>query len=111
MLRPELDIPVTAETLPLFRCCQLGGFAHAACHWGIPLQSAVESYVWEWLENQVLIINKIDLAPYVGASLAVMEQDTLCMRGDKPFVFSNMKTGQGVDEIVRFIEREGMLEE
>ncbi|MEJ2404448.1 MAG: urease accessory protein UreG [Candidatus Thiodiazotropha sp.] len=59
--------------------------------------------------SDLLVINKIDLAPYVGASLEVMEADTRRMRPDKPFVFSNMKTGQGVDEIVRFIEHEGML--
>jgi urease accessory protein len=59
--------------------------------------------------SDLLIINKIDLAPYVGASLEVMEQDTLRMRGEKPFVFSNMKTGQGLDDIVAFIEHQGML--
>ncbi len=59
--------------------------------------------------SDLLVINKIDLAPYVGASLEVMEADTRRMRPDRPFVFSNMKTGQGVDEIVRFIEHEGML--
>ena len=59
--------------------------------------------------SDLLIINKIDLAPYVGASLEVMERDTLKMRGDKPFVFSNMKSGQGLDSIVAFIEHQGML--
>jgi urease accessory protein len=55
------------------------------------------------------VINKIDLAPHVGASLEVMERDARRMRGDRPFVFSNLKTGQGLDEIVAFIERRGML--
>jgi urease accessory protein len=59
--------------------------------------------------SDLLVINKIDLAPYVGASLEVMATDTRRMRPDKPFVFSNMKTGQGLEEIVRFIEHEGML--
>ena len=59
--------------------------------------------------SDLLVINKIDLAPYVGASLAVMEADTNRMRGDRPWVFANMKRGIGVDEIVAFIEREGML--
>ena len=45
----------------------------------------------------------------VGASLEVMERDSRKMRGDKPFVFSNLKAGQGLDEIIRFIEVEGML--
>ncbi len=61
--------------------------------------------------SDLLVINKIDLAPYVGASLEVMEQDTLRMRQDKPFVFSNMKTGQGLNEIIEFIEHQGMLAE
>ena len=59
--------------------------------------------------SDLLVINKIDLAPYVGASLEVMERDTLHMRKHKPFVFSNMKTGVGVQEIIDFIEHEGML--
>ena len=59
--------------------------------------------------SDLLIINKIDLAPYVGASLEVMKEDTLRMRKESPFVFSNMKTGEGLEEIVRFIEHQGML--
>lgn len=59
--------------------------------------------------SDLLIINKIDLAPYVGASLQVMEEDTLKMRKQKPFVFTNMKTGQGLDEIIGFIKHAGML--
>jgi urease accessory protein len=50
--------------------------------------------------SDLLVINKIDLAPYVGASLTVMEQDTRRMRGDRPYIFSNCKTGEGVPEIV-----------
>jgi urease accessory protein len=61
-------------------------------------------------KSDLLVINKIDLAPMVGASLEVMENDTKRMRGARPFVFSNMKTGQGLDTIVRFIEVEGLLE-
>src|SRR6266851_3446587 len=52
---------------------------------------------------------KIDLAPHVGASLDVMERDSKRMRGARPFVFSNLRTGQGVDAIVRFIEEKGGL--
>ena len=59
--------------------------------------------------SDLLVINKIDLAPYVGASLEVMEQDTLRMRKERPFVFSNMKTGEGLEQIAEFIEYEGML--
>lgn len=59
--------------------------------------------------SDLLVINKIDLAPHVGASLEVMEADTNRMRGDRPWVFANMKTQQGLDQIVGFIEREGML--
>ena len=57
----------------------------------------------------LLIINKMDLAPYVGASLDVMASDTRRMRGERPFVFTNLKTGQGVTDVVQFIEREGLL--
>jgi len=61
------------------------------------------------MKSDLLIINKIDLAPYVGASLEVMDRDARRMRGERPFLFSNLKTGQGLDEIVRFIETQGML--
>ncbi len=60
--------------------------------------------------SDLLVINKIDLAPYVGASLEVMEADTRRMRGDRPWVFANMKAGTGVADIIAFIEREGMLQ-
>jgi urease accessory protein len=60
-------------------------------------------------KSDLLVINKIDLAPYVGASLEVMERDARLMRGERPFVFSNLKVGKGVDEIVDFIEHRGML--
>ena len=60
--------------------------------------------------SDLLVINKIDLAPYVGASLDVMAADTERMRGDRPCVFANMKAGAGVDEIIAFLEREGMLQ-
>ena len=60
-------------------------------------------------KSDLLIINKIDLAPMVGASLDVMNRDAKKMRSDRPFVFSNLKTGEGVDTIVKFIETEGML--
>ena len=60
-------------------------------------------------KSDLLVINKIDLAPMVGASLEVMDQDSKKMRGKRPFVFSNLKTGQGLDAIIKFIETEGML--
>jgi urease accessory protein len=59
--------------------------------------------------SDLLVINKTDLAPYVGASLEVMEADTRRMRPGRPFVFSNLKQGLGLDEIVAFVVREGML--
>src|ERR1044071_7619170 len=59
--------------------------------------------------SDLLVINKIDLAPYVGASLDVMERDTKRMRGTRPFCMSNLRTGQGVDQIVRFVEDKGGL--
>jgi len=59
--------------------------------------------------SDLLVINKVDLAPHVGASLVVMEADARRMRGERPFVFSNLRTGQGAEEIAAFIERQGML--
>lgn len=59
--------------------------------------------------SDLLVINKIDLAPYVGASLEIMERDAITMRRDKPFVFSNLKSGQGLEHIVEFIIERGML--
>jgi urease accessory protein len=59
--------------------------------------------------SDLLVINKIDLAPYVGASLDNMERDTKRMRGARPFIFSNLRAGKGVDEISRFIEDKGGL--
>ncbi len=63
------------------------------------------------MRSDLLIINKTDLAPYVGASLEVMDRDARKMRGERPFVFTNLKTGQGLDEVIAFIEREGMLQQ
>jgi urease accessory protein len=59
--------------------------------------------------SDLLVINKIDLAPLVGASLEVMDRDTRRMRGERPFVFTNLKTGQGIATVAEFIERAGML--
>lgn len=60
-------------------------------------------------KSDLLIINKIDLAPMVGASLEVMAVDAKRMRGDRPFLFSNLKTGQGLAEIISFVEHSGLL--
>tara|TARA_B000000441_G_C21725325_1_gene342084 strand:+ start:38 stop:712 length:675 start_codon:yes stop_codon:yes gene_type:complete len=60
-------------------------------------------------KSDLLIINKIDLAPYVGASLDVMDRDTKKMRNGKPFVFSNLKVGEGLSNVIDFIISEGML--
>jgi urease accessory protein len=59
-------------------------------------------------QSDVLIINKTDLAPYVGASLEIMDTDSRLMRGEKPFLFTNCKTGEGIDALVAFI-RENVL--
>ena len=59
--------------------------------------------------SDLLIINKTDLAPLVGASLEVMARDAKKMRGERPFAFTNLKTGEGADAIVRFVEERGML--
>jgi len=60
-------------------------------------------------KSDLLVINKIDLAPHVGASLDIMERDAKKMRGEKPFVFTNLKTGEGLDTITRFIQHQGLL--
>jgi urease accessory protein len=59
--------------------------------------------------SDLLLINKIDLAPHVGASLDVMDADTRKMRGDRPFVMTDLKSGTGLNEVVRFIEERGLL--
>jgi len=59
--------------------------------------------------SDLLVINKIDLAPFVGASLEVMDHDARRMRGERPFVFTNLRTGQGLDAVVRFVEERGMV--
>ena len=61
--------------------------------------------------SDLLVINKTDLAPYVGASLDVMARDAKKMRTDKPFVFSNLKTEEGLGQIIEFILYQGILEE
>ena len=60
-------------------------------------------------KSDLLVINKVDLAPMVGASLEVMARDARRMRGDRPFVFTNLKTGAGADAVVRFIVERGMI--
>ncbi|MDP7537648.1 MAG: urease accessory protein UreG [Methylococcales bacterium] len=60
-------------------------------------------------KSDLLVINKTDLAPYVGASLEVMEADSKRMRGIKPFVFTNLKSGDGIDSVINFIIDQGML--
>jgi urease accessory protein len=60
-------------------------------------------------KSDLFVINKTDLAPYVGADLGVMKADTLRMRRDKPFVMTNLKTRDGLAEVVEFIERKGLL--
>lgn len=61
-------------------------------------------------KSDLLIINKTDLAPLVGADLSVMDRDAKKMRGDKPFVFCNLKKAEGLDEVIDIIVRDGMLE-
>lgn len=60
-------------------------------------------------KSDLLVINKIDLAPYVGASLEVMDRDAKKMRGERPFVFTNIKTGHGLDSVMNFMISQGML--
>jgi urease accessory protein len=61
-------------------------------------------------KSDLFVINKTDLAPHVGADLGVMEADTRRMRGTRPFVMTNLKTRAGLDEVIAFIEKKGMLQ-
>ena len=58
------------------------------------------------MRSNLLVINKIDLAPLVGASLEIMERDSKKMRGSKPFVFTNIRSGEGVDKVIEFLEHD-----
>ena len=60
-------------------------------------------------KSDLLVINKIDLAPMVGANLEVMDRDARRMRGERPFVFTNLKSGQGLAEVIGFVETRGLL--
>ena len=60
--------------------------------------------------SDLLVINKIDLAPYVGADLGVMARDAQTMRRERPFIFTNLKTGEGLDQVIAWIRRELFLE-
>jgi urease accessory protein len=60
-------------------------------------------------KSDLLVINKIDLAPMVGASLEVMDRDAKRMRGERPFIFTNLKINHGLEEIVKFIEKQGLM--
>ena len=63
------------------------------------------------MRSDLLVINKIDLAPYVGASLEVMERDSKRMRGTRPFIFTDIRDGQGVDDVIAWIRRSVLLED
>lgn len=63
------------------------------------------------MKSDLLVINKIDLAPYVGASLEVMDRDSRRMRGARPFLFTNVMKGEGVDEVISWIKHDVLLED
>lgn len=61
------------------------------------------------IKSDLFIINKMDLAPYVGANLNIMEQDTIAARGEKPYIFTNLKDGTGLDRIIAWIKKQALL--
>ncbi len=63
------------------------------------------------IKSDLFVINKTDLAPYVGANLQVMERDSKEFRGDKPFVFTNLKTDEGLDKVIEWIRRDVLMED
>ena len=78
---------------------------------GVEAQTLANLYLAMEMDLVIIpVINKIDLAPHVGASLEVMDRDATRMRGERPFVFSNLKTGEGVEQIINFVIHIGMLE-
>lgn len=62
------------------------------------------------IKSDLFVINKIDLAPYVGANLEVMKQDTITFRGQKDFIFTNLKTDEGVNQVIQWIKKNCLLE-
>ena len=85
---------------------ETGGCPHTAIREDASINLAA---IDEMVQSDLLIINKIDLAPMVGASLEVMAHDAKAQRGERPFIFTNLKTGQGLDGIIEFIREKGML--
>ena len=63
------------------------------------------------IRSDLLVINKIDLAPYVGASLEIMERDSRRMRGKRPFLFTNIREQQGIDEVVQWLKHDALFED
>lgn len=61
------------------------------------------------IKSDLFVINKMDLAPYVGANLDIMEQDTIAARGEKPYIFTNLKDGTGLDRIIAWIKKQALL--
>ena len=91
--------------MPTFNITTLGCQMNQAD--SLKLAAGLEKLGWQSVEKDesadLFVINKVDLAPMVGANLDIMERDTLKMRGKKPFIFSNLKKGQGLKEISNFI--------
>jgi urease accessory protein len=89
---------------------ETGGCPHTAIREDASMNlAAVDELQGRFTDLDLLLINKIDLAPLVGADLDVMDRDAKRMRGERPFVFTNLKTEAGLAEVISFIEHHGML--
>ena len=110
--REDAEFLVRSEALApeRIRGVETGGCPHTAIREDASMNLAAIDDLVVAFPRLDLVIDKIDLAPYVGASLEVMDNDARRMRGDRPFVFTNVRAGEGVEAVERFIVHAGVLD-